>query len=107
MAAIGIGAPSPHDNNGRKPNHQFWPISDRRLSGGQTGKAAVRAILHWHVDDMEASFERLLELDAREYDPITKRGETGFVTASVVDPFGNILGIMFNPHYLRMATSDR
>jgi hypothetical protein len=22
------------------------------------------------------------------------------VTASVVDPFGNVLGIMYNPHYL-------
>ena len=26
--------------------------------------------------------------------------ETGFVTASVVDPFGNVLGIMYNPHYV-------
>ena len=24
----------------------------------------------------------------------------GFVTASVYDPFGNALGIMFNQHYL-------
>ena len=24
----------------------------------------------------------------------------GFITASVVDPFGNVLGIMYNPHYL-------
>ena len=29
-------------------------------------------------------------------------GSTGFVTASVVDPFGNILGIMYNPHYLEV-----
>jgi hypothetical protein len=26
----------------------------------------------------------------------------GFITASVVDPFGNILGIMYNPHYLEV-----
>ena len=25
---------------------------------------------------------------------------TLFVTASVVDPFGNVLGIVYNPHYL-------
>jgi hypothetical protein len=24
--------------------------------------------------------------------------EAGFVSASVVDPFGNVLGIMYNPH---------
>jgi len=57
------------------------------------------AILLWHVDDIEAAFARLKAMGATEYDPITKRGESGFVTASVVDPFGNVLGIMYNPHY--------
>lgn len=31
----------------------------------------------------------------------------GFVTASVVDPFGNILGIMTNPHYVEVLASAR
>ena len=56
------------------------------------------AILHWHVDDIEATFARLIALGATEYDPITPR-ESGFITASVVDPFGNVLGIMQNPHW--------
>jgi predicted enzyme related to lactoylglutathione lyase len=75
-------------------------IIDRRYApqGMQSGPGG--AILLWHVDDLEASFARLIELGAKEYDPITKRGETGFATASVVDPFGNVLGIMYNPHYL-------
>jgi hypothetical protein len=29
----------------------------------------------------------------------------GFVTASVTDPFGNILGIMYNKHYLEVLGS--
>jgi hypothetical protein len=29
----------------------------------------------------------------------------GFVGASVIDPFGNILGIMDNPHYLDVLAS--
>lgn len=33
------------------------------------------------------------------------RGE-GFVTASVVDPFGNILGVMYNRHYLDVLASS-
>jgi hypothetical protein len=41
----------------------------------------------------------------RRYDPITPRGESGFVTASVVDPFGNVLGIMSNPHYLKVLAA--
>ncbi len=47
-------------------------------------------------------FQRLLEHGATELQPITKRGDEGFVTASVVDPFGNILGVMTNPHYLEV-----
>ncbi|MGK8464001.1 VOC family protein [Nocardia cyriacigeorgica] len=68
---------------------------DRKTPGG--------AILHWHVDDLQAEFDRLLELGATVFDPITEHGNgTGFITASVVDPFGNVLGIMSNPHYLEV-----
>ncbi|WP_104196300.1 VOC family protein [Cryobacterium sp. M15] len=58
-------------------------------------------IIHWHVDDLPGSFEKLLSMGATEYQPPTDRSE-GFVTGSVVDPFGNILGIMCNPHYLEV-----
>jgi predicted enzyme related to lactoylglutathione lyase len=57
------------------------------------------AVMYWHVDDLEVTLARLLELGATEYEPLTARGE-GFVTASVVDPFGNVLGVMYNPHYV-------
>jgi predicted enzyme related to lactoylglutathione lyase len=60
------------------------------------------AVMYWHVDDIAATFEKLLSMGAREYQPITPRGGKGFVTAAVVDPFGNVLGIMHNPHYLEM-----
>ena len=29
------------------------------------------------------------------------------MTASVVDPFGNILGIMYNPYYLEILAASR
>jgi predicted enzyme related to lactoylglutathione lyase len=56
-------------------------------------------ITHWHVDDLEATFARLLALGATQLQGITPRGE-GFATAAVTDPFGNTIGIMTNPHYL-------
>lgn len=59
------------------------------------------SIVYWHVDDLQAAFDRLLSLGAKQHEPITQRGDgVGFATASVVDPFGNILGIMSNPHYV-------
>lgn len=75
-------------------------IIDRKYAPEGMQQGPGGAILLWHVDDIEAAFARLKALGATEYDPITKRGETGFVTASVVDPFGNVLGIMYNPHYV-------
>jgi predicted enzyme related to lactoylglutathione lyase len=62
------------------------------------------AIVYWHVDDLQATVERLLAMGAKEYQPITNRGE-GFVTASVVDPWGNVLGVMYNSHYIEIAKS--
>jgi predicted enzyme related to lactoylglutathione lyase len=81
-------------------------IIDRRYApkGMQPGPGG--AILYWHVDDMEATWARLIECGATEYDPITPRGDSGFVTASVVDPFGNVLGIMTNPHWLTLHDTE-
>jgi predicted enzyme related to lactoylglutathione lyase len=62
--------------------------------------------MHWHVDDLDGTLERLLSLGATEYAPVTPRGE-GFVTAAVVDPFGNVLGVMYNPHYVEVVESTR
>ena len=64
------------------------------------------AILFWAVDDLEATLARLHELGAKTHDEPRVRGE-GFVTASVVDPFGNILGIMTNVHYMSVVEQNR
>jgi predicted enzyme related to lactoylglutathione lyase len=77
-------------------------IIDRRFSPhGPTAEGPAGAVLFWHVDDVRATLGRLLSMGAAEHDPLTER-EAGFVTASVVDPFGNVLGVMYNPHYLEM-----
>ena len=62
------------------------------------------AVVYWHADDVAAALEKAKAMGATEYEPLTKRGE-GFVTASVLDPFGNILGLMYNPHYLEILAS--
>jgi predicted enzyme related to lactoylglutathione lyase len=81
-------------------------IIDRKYAppGGPAGPGG--AVLYWHVDDIEATLARLKAMGATDYQPLTPR-EAGFITASVVDPFGNILGVMVNPHYLEMLGSAR
>lgn len=73
-------------------------IVARRYAPGRSGKPGGM-ILYWHVDDLNQALQALLAKGATLNDPATKRGETGFATASVVDPFGNVLGIMTNPHF--------
>jgi len=80
-------------------------IMDRKYAPREMHPGPGGVILLWHVDDIEMAFERLTALGAKEFDPITKRGDSGFVTASVIDPFGNILGIMQNPHYMQVLRS--
>lgn len=68
---------------------------------------AAGEIVYWHVDDLQATLDRLLELGASLHEKVTPHGDDGsYVTASVVDPFGNILGVMSNPHYLQILARD-
>lgn len=82
-------------------------IIDNRYRPAGAATTPGGAIMYWHVDDLEGTVRRLLELGATEYQPITERGSSGFVTASVVDPFGNVLGVMTNPHYLAVMPASR
>jgi predicted enzyme related to lactoylglutathione lyase len=82
--------------------HELGVIDSRYApDGAATGPAG--AIVYWHVDDVAAALDKLLSMGARQYQPLTERG-AGFITASVVDPFGNILGVMYNPHYLEVLS---
>jgi predicted enzyme related to lactoylglutathione lyase len=80
-------------------------IIDRRYAAPGAASEPGGAVMYWHVDDLAATVERLLSMGAKEYQPITPRGDAGFVTASVVDPFGNVLGVMYNPHYVDVLES--
>ncbi|MFF3315559.1 VOC family protein [Streptomyces sp. NPDC003035] len=76
-------------------------LIDRRYAPPGLPDVPGGAIGHWHVDDVEGTLDRLLSMGATLYTPLTEYGP-GFVTASVTDPFGNVLGIMYNEHYLEM-----
>lgn len=79
-------------------------IIDRKFQPATAQPGPGGAILYWHVDDLQATLDGLLELGATLYQPITDHsgGKGAFVTASVTDPFGNVLGVMYNRHYLDM-----
>jgi hypothetical protein len=72
--------------------------------------ASEESEVHLHVRALDP-FERVQAIGLAPLEPppelvgvqtvATERGP-GFVTASVVDPFDNVLGIMYNRHYLEI-----
>ena len=85
--------------------HELGLISAAWNPAPSATPAGVAA--YWAVDDVHAAFQRLLALGATEREAPRTWGE-GFTTASVVDPFGNILGVMHNVHYMEvLGTTGR
>jgi len=88
--------------------HELGIIDSKFAPEGATDTPGG-AIMYWHVDDLQATLDKLLSLGATLYQPIIDRsgGEGNFVTASVADPFGNVLGIMTNKHYLEILETKK
>jgi predicted enzyme related to lactoylglutathione lyase len=82
--------------------HELGFVNNKYRRHDHTAEPAG-AVAYWHVDDLDASIERLVAMGATVHEP--RRDLTaGFATASVIDPFGNILGLMYNPHYLEILS---
>jgi predicted enzyme related to lactoylglutathione lyase len=79
-------------------NAAYAPFDHAEQKGG--------AAMLWHTDDVQATLDRVLKMGATLREGITDRGH-GFVTATVVDPFGNVLGLMYNPHYVEITNRSR
>jgi predicted enzyme related to lactoylglutathione lyase len=74
-------------------------IKDRRFAPAELTGQPGGVIVYWYVDDVAGALDRLVSLGAKQHQEVTEQGP-GFVTASAVDPFGNVLGVMYNQHYL-------
>jgi predicted enzyme related to lactoylglutathione lyase len=73
-------------------------IVDARFVPGALDRTPGGQYTYWAVDDVDAAVAALVERGARVHEPPTARSE-GWRTAAVVDPFGNVLGVMTNPHW--------
>lgn len=74
------------------------------LPGGDPGGSDDRSdtaggvFAYWGVPDAEAALERLIEMGATERGAVEDVGG-GVKVATVLDPFGNILGVIENPEF--------
>ena len=63
-----------------------------------TPQKADSVISYWGVEDIQHTYSRLIELGATENEkPFNVGGD--LMTATVKDPFGNLVGLIYNPHF--------
>jgi lactoylglutathione lyase len=55
-------------------------------------------LAYWGVDEIEKEFDRLLELGAVSHEIPTNVGGD-LMVASLKDPWGNIIGLIYNPEF--------
>jgi lactoylglutathione lyase len=61
-----------------------------------TGEAPENILTYWGVEDIQAEYDRLLGLGATSHEAPTNVGGP-LMVATVRDPWGNLIGLIFNP----------
>lgn len=52
----------------------------------------------WGVDNIDEELNRLLGIGAKPHKPVEDIG-ADIKVASVLDPYGNLIGLIYNPHF--------
>jgi len=55
-------------------------------------------ISYWGVEKIQADYDRLIDLGALENEKPRNVGGA-LMTATVKDPFGNVIGLIYNPYF--------
>lgn len=55
--------------------------------------------VYWGVEDAQAAYDMLIAAGASEFEVPNEVGG-GIVVAMVKDPWGNALGVIYNPHFV-------
>lgn len=101
---LGAGPVFTRPGPGGRPGYAAFAIdADTRLAIASRATAPPGAALepggavgHWDVEDLDAVLERLLSMGAKEWIPLTPHGPV--VSAAVLDPFGNVVGLISDQH---------
>jgi predicted enzyme related to lactoylglutathione lyase len=67
------------------------------LEGSSTVSGA-RVSTYWGVDNVQTVYDQLLAAGATPFEEPAEVGD-GIVVAAVQDPWGNVFGMIYNPHF--------
>jgi len=69
------------------------------LQGEHPAPVAVsNQVAYWRVEEIRAEVDRLQAMGGVVASDVTDVGE-GILVATVRDPWGNVLGLIYNPHF--------
>lgn len=63
------------------------------------GPKTPSVLTYWAVDDVAASYQSLITLGATPFEEPMEVGG-GIIVGAVKDPWGNIFGMIYNPHFV-------
>ncbi|HTV57737.1 MAG TPA: VOC family protein [Verrucomicrobiae bacterium] len=85
-----------------QPFYVGFNVGGYELGITPDGKAspdrAEAGIAYWGVADAHAAYKRLLNAGATPFEEVQDVGD-GILVGAVHDPFGNVLGVIQNPHF--------
>lgn len=64
----------------------------------QSAEKADSVITYWGVENVSESYKSLISLGAKPHEEPNEVGG-GIIVASLKDPWANIIGLIFNPHF--------
>lgn len=65
---------------------------------GPTPDKAESVVSYWGVENIQQEYQKMLDAGARvNEEPYNVGGEV--MTATVKDPWGNVIGLIYNPHF--------
>ncbi len=65
---------------------------------GKDRPQGTATVAYWGVDDVQAAIEQLLASGAQAFEPAKDVGGD-IIVGAVRDPWGNVLGLIRNPHF--------
>jgi predicted enzyme related to lactoylglutathione lyase len=63
-----------------------------------TARVGNNVLTYWGVPEIEAAWRHMLAQGAAAGEPVQEVGE-GIKVGTVTDPFGNVIGLIENPHF--------
>ena len=83
-----------------QPFYVGFEVGGFELGLDPEGKPGVGGhTAYWGVEDIDAALEHLQSIGATPHEAVQDVGD-GIKVASVTDPFGNVLAVIENPHFV-------